>query len=73
MTDTENIAARLETLETRIAYQDQAIEDLSKTITDQWKLIETLNRQLARLGDRVTEAEISAGAPNVPEPPPPHY
>lgn len=66
-------AERLEALEIRVAYQDQAIEDLNTTITDQWREIEQLQRLLKRLEEQVNEGLASAGAPNLPEPPPPHY
>ena len=42
----EALEARLDTLETRVAHQDRMIEDLNSTITDQWKLIEALTRQV---------------------------
>lgn len=72
MADPENHDARIEALETRIAYQERTIEDLNATVTEQWKRIETLTRELARLTDRVQLVEDNA-APDGPEPPPPHY
>jgi SlyX protein len=69
MTDAE----RLEALETRIAYQDEIIEDLNKTVVAQWKEIDRLTRELAMLADRVARAEESAGSDPADEPPPPHY
>jgi SlyX protein len=66
-------AARLDALETRIAYQDEVIEDLNKTVASQWKEIDRLTREIANLADRVTRAEQSAGADEGEEPPPPHY
>jgi SlyX protein len=73
MTDTEALAARIDALEIHIAHQDQAIEDLNATITDQWKQIEDLAYRVSRLGEQMREAENSAGVTDVPEPPPPHY
>jgi len=66
------LSARIDDLEARLAYQDQAIEDLNATITEQWKQIETLTRHLAELRDRMSEALADPG-PQAPEPPPPHY
>jgi SlyX protein len=66
-----NLAARLEALETRLAYQDQTIEDLNRMVTAQWARIDALGRELALLTDRVQQAEARAPVP--PEPPPPHY
>ncbi len=57
MTETDALNTRIETLEVRAAYQDQTIEALNTTITDQWKRIDDLARQIARLADRLQEAE----------------
>ncbi|QCI66698.1 SlyX family protein [Phreatobacter stygius] len=70
MTDT-SLTSRVDTLEMRIAYQDDTIEDLNRTITAQWKEIDRLTREIANLADRVREA--GSGASGAPEPPPPHY
>ena len=69
MTDAE----RLEKLETTIAYQDQAIEDLNRTITAQWAEIAALKRLVGNLGDRVREIADNPALAEPPEPPPPHY
>ena len=73
MTETQALAARIEALEMRVAHQDRTIEDLNLTITAQWKEIETLTRQIARLGDQLQEVRDNSGATGEPEPPPPHY
>jgi SlyX protein len=65
--------ARLDALEIRIAYQDEVIEDLNKTVASQWKEIDRLTREIANLGDRVTRAEQSGGADEGEEPPPPIF
>jgi SlyX protein len=70
MTDSNT---RLEALETRIAYQDEVIEDLNKTLTAQWKEIDRLTRELAMLAERVAQAEQGTDADPSEEPPPPHY
>ena len=67
MTDT----SRLDELEIRIAHQDQTIEDLNAAITAQWKLIDRLERQMAALSDRLSDAERGQAAPV--DRPPPHY
>jgi SlyX protein len=69
MTDLE---VRIEHLETRIAFQDQTIDDLNKMLTAQWQEIDKLKRELAKLGDQLKEAQFIGGA-SAPEPPPPHY
>lgn len=72
MTDNE-IVRRIEALEERVTYQDDAIEMLNQTITKQWAQIDALNRQIAILTDRLREAEArsAVGAPR--DEPPPHY
>ena len=69
MTDAE----RLEKLETTIAFQEQAIEDLNKTITAQWAEIAALKRLIGNLGERVREIADNPALSEPPEPPPPHY
>lgn len=74
MTDTSRSATgRLDALETRLAHQDQMIEELNETITAQWKDIDRLKREVERLGDRVANAEQSIGPDRGDEPPPPHW
>jgi SlyX protein len=67
------ISSRIDTLEMRIAYQDEVIEDLNKTITAQWKELDRMSREMAHLADRLREAEQRAASGGPPEPPPPHY
>jgi len=69
MTDAE----RLEKLETTLAFQEQAIEDLNKTITEQWAEIAALKRLIGNLGERVREMADNPALAEGPEPPPPHY
>jgi len=71
MTEIEALTARIDTLEVRIAYQDETIETLNGTITDQWKRIEDLGRQITRFGDRLEQAESREQAPASEKPP--HY
>jgi len=69
MTDAE----RLEKLETTIAYQEQAIEDLNKTVLAQATEIAQLKRLVGNLGERVREIADNPALAEGPEPPPPHY
>ncbi|WP_112662035.1 SlyX family protein [Microvirga flavescens] len=74
MSDTQALQARIDRLETRLTYQEETIEDLNKTVTAQWKQIDSLTRQVAALRDRVQEAEHTARlSTGREEPPPPHY
>jgi len=65
------LSERIDALESRLAYQDQTIEQLNETITAQWKQIDALTRQLAALTERLQEAEAHAPAPGNERPP--HY
>jgi SlyX protein len=72
--DAQNaLTARIDALEIRIAYQDETIEDLNATVTEQWKQIDALTRRIAGLVDRVEAAETRSSSGAAPEPPPPHY
>ena len=71
MNDPKIVGDRLDTLETRLAFQDDAIETLNKAITEQWLKIDALTRQIAALNDRLQEAE--ANTPGAVNEPPPHY
>jgi SlyX protein len=70
MSELKTLSDRIDLLETRLAFQDETIETLNKTITEQWLKIDALTRQLASLGERLEAAESRAGAANEP---PPHY
>jgi SlyX protein len=71
MTEIEALTARIDTLEVRIAYQDDTVETLNGTITEQWKRIDDLTRQIARLSDRLDQA--GTGDQPAPSEKPPHY
>ena len=68
----DDTRARIEALETRIAHQERAIEDLNTTVTEQWKQIEALTKQLARFGDRLQQVEENPPSSPADERPP-HY
>jgi SlyX protein len=68
----EALTARIETLETRLAHQDLMLEDLNAAITDQWKQIDSLTRQVARLDEQLQDVRAGAGPAGEQEPPP-HY
>ena len=64
--------SRIDRLEMRLTEQEATIEDLNRTVTAQWRLIDRLTRQLEGLREQVEEAAARA-APRGPEPPPPPY
>ncbi|MBX9709849.1 MAG: SlyX family protein [Xanthobacteraceae bacterium] len=67
-----SLGARIDTLEMRVAYQDETIENLNQALSVQWDRIDALKREIARLGDRLAAAEANLTAPPGSEPPP-HY
>jgi SlyX protein len=68
MSDVKTLSDRLDALESRLMFQDDTIETLNKTITEQWLKIDALTRQLASLSERLQDAEAPATSE-----PPPHY
>jgi SlyX protein len=71
MSEPKSLGDRIDLLETRLTFQDETIETLNKTITEQWLKIDALTRQLANLSERLQEAERRA--PGAANEPPPHY
>lgn len=73
MSETEDLRERCENLESHLAHQEAAIQDLSETVGDQWKVIDALRREIANLKDRIgaIEGDVAASLPK--EPPPPHF
>jgi SlyX protein len=69
--DLTTLGERVDTLEARLTFQEDAIETLNKTITEQWARIDALTRQFVHLNERLQEAETQVqGAANER---PPHY
>ena len=65
----DDMKARIDALEIRIAHQDKTIADLSDMITEQWRKINDLERRFGAL-----HAEVeSIGAERGGHEPPPHY
>ena len=71
MSETKTLIDRIDALEARAMFQDDAIETLNKAITEQWRTIDALTRQLAALSERLRETETQA--PGAADEPPPHY
>ena len=62
---------RLDALETRIAHQDQTIEELNAVVTRQSTAIEQLRRRLETMEEQVRSGSYIANPST--EKPPPHY
>jgi SlyX protein len=67
----KELSERIDVLETRLMFQDETIEQLNATITEQWQRIDALARQVSALSERLKEAETNAPAPANEQPP--HY
>ena len=65
--------SRIEKLETALAYQEQAVEDLNKTVLAQAAEIAALKRLVGNRGERLREIADNPALSEPPEPPPPHY
>ncbi|HHB82820.1 MAG TPA: SlyX family protein [Devosia sp.] len=67
------LSEKIAALETQMAFQDQTIEDLNKTITAQWEEFEKLKQQISRLKAQLSDVQSSVESTASGEPPPPHY
>jgi SlyX protein len=72
MNDAETVNTRIEQMEARIAHQERTIEDLNNSVTEQWRQIDGLTKQVERLAARLQHVEDNV-LPGAAEPPPPHY
>jgi uncharacterized coiled-coil protein SlyX len=70
MSDGHSDFSRLDALETAVAHQDKTIAELNGAVTAQWRKIDALERQVAKLIVEIQNIEAPRDAP---EPPPPHY
>jgi len=72
MSNAREFSERIDALEARLMYQDDTIDVLNQTITEQWREIDALKRQMARLSERLDQAQ-AAGTNGPDDEPPPHY
>ena len=72
MKEFDELSAKIADLEIRIAFQDQLIEDLNKTITEQWDEFNKLRREISRLNGQILEMQNPKDGFEENEPPP-HY
>jgi len=73
MGDENKLRARLDELEVKFAFQQETIESLNNTVTDQWTVIDRLSKALERLQDQVIELEDTTGGTDPGNIKPPHY
>jgi SlyX protein len=67
----QELASQIQDLESRLAWQDDTIDQLNSVIREQWDVVERLLQRIDALDERVRELEVSEGGPAVT--PPPHY
>lgn len=64
---------RIDEIEITLAHQDKTIADLSDVINDQWKMIESLKRQLTKTNNKIEELENSSVQGDQANVKPPHW
>ena len=65
--------SRITDLETRLTYQEAAIDGLTKANLEQQRTIEQLQAQLVQVTEMLQAASPGATGAAGDEPPPPHY
>ena len=69
--DKDALKARLDDLEMRYVFQQEALDSLSDVVTNQWAEIDKLSAMIERLNDRLEQAEDDDAED--PDQRPPHY
>jgi len=64
---------RLVDLETRVAFQDDNLNELNATVVRQQREIDGLRAELEALRSKLRELALSPVGDAASEPPPPHY
>ena len=64
----DDIAAQIEDLQTRVAYQDHTLQQLNDVIADQQKKLDAMSRALQSLAHQFQDWREQDG-----HEPPPHY
>lgn len=64
---------RMTDIETRLAYQEAAIDGLTRANLEQQRAIEALQSQLNQVVKLLRDMTPGVGGPATDEPPPPHY
>lgn len=60
-------------LQSKLAFQDETINELNEVITDQQSQLDQLREEIRLLGLRIASVAESSGGTEEKEPPPPHY
>jgi SlyX protein len=67
------LTVRIDTLEMKAAYQDEAIEELNSVVVQQGTMLALAQRRVEALQDRIRDLQDRAAGDQQDEPPPPHY
>jgi len=65
--------ARLEELEMRLSFQENALQTMSDEMAKQQQRIELMTLEIQRLNKALESASSGSSAHQIDEPPPPHY
>lgn len=68
-----SLEQRMDDLETRLSFQDDAMNTMSEELIQQQRIIERLQAQVAALIKRQEELVSQVGQGGVEDTPPPHY
>ena len=60
-------------LESKLAFQDETINELNEVITDQQQQLDQLREEIRLLALRIASVAQSSTGTEEKEPPPPHY
>lgn len=71
--DNDNVELHIIELESKIAFQDDAMQHLSKELLEHQKQIKVLQQQVLLLAKQLQRQDQDDMMPQEQEPPPPHY
>lgn len=71
--DNDNVELHIIELESKIAFQDDAMQHLSKELLEHQKQIKVLQQQVLLLAKQLQRQDQDEMMPQDQEPPPPHY
>lgn len=60
-------------LQSKLAFQDEAISELNNVITDQQQQLDQLREEIRLLNIRIASVAEASNTAEEKEPPPPHY
>ena len=60
-------------LESKLAFQDETINELNEVVTDQQQQLDQLREEIRLLNLRIVSVAEGSGTSEEKEPPPPHY